>query len=320
MLAPGLLGANRLPARLRQAPLVGDRPKSGSANKSYEACRRLADGPGDALQTRDTTAGYKRSSPSFKQNWGAPAWKQAVGTPANISFRRRNSLQTRANLLFWPLGSTVPRAPRAPARTSQSVMHTNSKLLFQKYAIACFQPGMKVLEIGPDTFPSSYQKLAAQDGMRWDTLDLYDSPSLTYPKSPLYSFPVPDCAYDIVLSGQVIEHVAKIWKWMPELARVVKPGGRVITINPASWPYHDAPIDCWRIYPKGMEALSEEAGLKVETSYWGTLELPQFFRALPGRSPEDQPRHVRMVFRLLGTLRFPVEKSFDTITIARKPA
>lgn len=158
------------------------------------------------------------------------------------------------------------------------------------------------------------------EGMQWDTLDIYDSPNLTYPKSELYSFPVADNTYDIVLSGQVIEHVAKIWRWMPELARVTKPSGVVITVNPSSWPYHEAPIDCWRMYPEGMKALCEDAGLCVETSICGSLELPNFIRSVPGRSPEWQPRIQRYSFRLLGLFGFPVEKAFDTITIARKPA
>ncbi len=197
-------------------------------------------------------------------------------------------------------------------------MHRNSQLLFEKHALNCFAPGMRVLEIGPGAFPSDYQKTVKAQ-VQWDTLDIYDSPSLTYPKTPLYEFPIPNDSYDVVLSGQVIEHVAKIWRWMQELARVTKPGGCVITINPASWPFHEYPIDCWRIFPDGMKALSEDSGLVVEKSVCESLELPGNRRALPGKSPEFQHPLVRWTFRILGMGGFPVEKSFDTITIARKP-
>jgi SAM-dependent methyltransferase len=179
---------------------------------------------------------------------------------------------------------------------------------------------MRVLEIGPDGFPSTYRKMILHEGIQWDTLDIQDSPHLAYPRSQLYSFPVADDTYDIVVSGQVIEHVAKIWRWMPELARVTRPSGLVITISPLSWPYHEAPIDCWRIYPEGMKALCEDAGLSIETSFCGSLELPTYIRCLPGRSPEYQSRKLRFCFRLLGLFGFPVEKAFDTITIARKAA
>jgi SAM-dependent methyltransferase len=153
-------------------------------------------------------------------------------------------------------------------------MHTNSNRLFEKYAVSCFQPGMRVLEIGPDLFPSTYRKLLQLADITWDTLDIYADPQLTYPKSDVYSFAIPDNTYDIVFSGNVIEHVAKVWRWVPELARITKPGGLVITINPTSWPYHPAPIDCWRIYPDGMQALCDEAGLKVELSFLDRSSCP----------------------------------------------
>jgi len=199
-------------------------------------------------------------------------------------------------------------------------MHRNSKLLFAKYALPLFTSNARVLEIGPDGFPSTYRKMVPIDKLVWDTLDIYSSPSLTYPKSALYNFPIANDTYDIVLSGQVIEHVERIWRWLPELARVTKPGGLVITINPVSWPYHEAPLDCWRIFPAGMRALCEDSGLTVELCHFESLELPHFRRALPGRSPEWQrPFIVRLLFCVLGPLRLPVEKAFDTITLARKP-
>lgn len=197
-------------------------------------------------------------------------------------------------------------------------MHLNSQLLFDRYARALFAPGLKVLEIGPDGFPSTFRR-NMPDGTQWETADIYESAQLTYSKVDAYALPIPDGQYDIVFSAQVIEHVPKVWKWFPELARVTKPGGLVITINPNSWPYHEAPIDCWRIYPEGMKALCEEAGLVAETIFSGSLEQPERQRAIPGRSVESQPRLTRLGFKMLGAFGFPIEKAFDTITIARKP-
>ncbi len=81
-------------------------------------------------------------------------------------------------------------------------MHENSELLFQEHALPLFQPGMRVLEIGPDAFPSGYQRLTNSLSLEWDTLDMYDSAQLTYPNSSEYSFAIPDESYDVVLSGQ----------------------------------------------------------------------------------------------------------------------
>jgi|SRR5882672_999943 len=197
-------------------------------------------------------------------------------------------------------------------------MHTNSKLLFEKYARSYFKPGMKILEIGPGDIPSTFQRLVSESSICWHTLDMNKDPRLTYRAFSEYEFPVESASYDLVLSGQVIEHVRKIWIWLAELARVCKPGGVVVTINPVSWPYHEAPIDCWRIYPEGMKALYESAGLAVEMSHWESLELSADRRRLPGRSAEWQSPKMRFAYRLLGFAGFPVECAFDTITIGRK--
>jgi SAM-dependent methyltransferase len=128
------------------------------------------------------------------------------------------------------------------------------------------------LEIGPNKFPSTYQEIVDNDTITWETLDIFECSNLTYVAANEYEFPIPDETFDIVLSGQVIEHVRKIWIWMKELSRVCKRGGWVITVNPVSWRYHEAPIDCWRIYPEGMKALYDEAGLEATVSECESLE------------------------------------------------
>ena len=196
-------------------------------------------------------------------------------------------------------------------------MHTNSLLLFNKYAASLFAPGAKVLEIGPDGFPSTYRR-AIGVSCEWHTIGLKEDGRLTYRASGEYDYPVEADSYDIVLSGNVIEHVRKPWRWMPELVRLAKPGGLVITINPVSWTYHEAPVDCWRIYPEGMRALCEESGLRLLVCQFESLETPHFKRFSPGVSAEYQAPRKRFFFRLFGPLGFPVERAYDTITIAQK--
>ena len=203
-------------------------------------------------------------------------------------------------------------------------MHENSKLLFEKYAKKYFRPGMRVLEIGPDGRISSYQLFFRSEikcwrkSIQWDTVDVYQDPNLTYVAVDEYSFPISDALYDIVLSGNVMEHIRKPWIWIKEVARVCKKEGLVITITPVSWPYHEAPIDCWRVYPEGMKALYEEAGLEVIESTFDSLEVSSYRCSIPGRSPEWQSRSWRVTSQLLGRLGFPVERAYDTITIGEK--
>jgi SAM-dependent methyltransferase len=197
-------------------------------------------------------------------------------------------------------------------------MHKNSMLLFSKYARQYFRPGMRVLEIGPDGVPSTYQAAVGRDSIRWDTLDMRDDPSLTYHALSEYEFPVESGSYDIVVSGQVIEHVRQVWTWVQELARVCKAGGFVVTVNPVSWPYHEAPIDCWRIFPEGMRTLYENARLRVELSCCESLEATGYRRYIPGRSAEWQSPGIRRAYKYLGMFGLPVECAYDTITVGVK--
>jgi SAM-dependent methyltransferase len=197
-------------------------------------------------------------------------------------------------------------------------MHTNSRLLFRKHAKQYFRPGMRVLEIGPDAVPSTYQRAVGDSSIVWHTLDMRDDPSLTYRALSEYEFPVESASYDIVLSGQVIEHVRQIWIWVRELARVCKAGGLVVTINPVSWPFHEAPVDCWRIFPEGMRALYEYASLEVKSSCCESLEATGHRPHIPGRSAEWQTPRMRLAYKILGAVGFPVECAYDTITVGEK--
>ena len=197
-------------------------------------------------------------------------------------------------------------------------MHKNSKLLFEKYALEYFTSGVRVLEIGPDGFPSAYQSIVNNSSITWETLDIYSSSKLTYTSTSEYTFPIEDQIYDIIISGQVIEHIRKPWIWMKEVSRICKLGGVVITINPVSWPYHEAPIDCWRAYPEGVKALYEEAKLDVIMSKWESLESTQYRRYIPGQSRESQQGFAHIIYQILCKLGFPFERAYDTISIGRK--
>jgi SAM-dependent methyltransferase len=196
-------------------------------------------------------------------------------------------------------------------------MHKNSLLVFKERVMPLIRPEHRVLEIGPNGFPSDYRKCFSSP-MQWDTLDIYPSDLLTYPNTPEYEFPIPDGQYDVVLAGQVMEHVRKIWVWIRELERVCKEGGLVITISPVSWPFHEAPVDCWRIYPDGMKALLDDTSLKIEHCEFESLECPQYARHTPGKSLEAVDPKLRAFYKLAGPFGFPVERSYDLVAVSRK--
>lgn len=223
-------------------------------------------------------------------------------------------------------------------------MHLNSELLFKKYQSEYFKPGIKVLEIGPSGIPSAYSLIVGDPSIQWDTIDFASSIfidtntcNLTYTIEDPYCFPIPDDTYDIVLSGQVIEHVQEIWKWMEELKRIVKSKGVIFTINPVSWPFHEAPLDCWRIFPSGIEAIAKYSNLEVVKCLFESEEKNQLLEndrsalLVPGRSYNyaNSPKKIERILKwnrflhffpkVIHDLKIPIEVSYDTISILKKP-
>lgn len=139
-------------------------------------------------------------------------------------------------------------------------MHANCKRLIREYALPHFTRNSRVLEVGPN-----FDNLMVLPHRTWDTTDIASDPRLTFRCSEDY-IPVPAATYDIVYAANVMEHVRRPWVWIVELARVCASGGLVILIVPATWPYHPDPIDCWRVYCDGMEALLKHGGLTPITA------------------------------------------------------
>ncbi len=79
-----------------------------------------------------------------------------------------------------------------------------------------------------------------------------------------YNLPFSDNSFDVVISGQTMEHVEDLHKFIVEAARVLRVGGLMCMIAPTSFPFHQHPVDCWRFFPDGMTFLMGKiAGLEV---------------------------------------------------------
>jgi SAM-dependent methyltransferase len=144
----------------------------------------------------------------------------------------------------------------------------------------------------------------------------------TYRMRDEYTIPAPEAAFDVVLAAQVIEHVRRIWQWMPEVARVLKPAAKLVILSPISWPHHPAPYDCWRIYSDGMRALCDEAGLRTITCELNALEPRPSKRWYPGTSyGYGRSRDIVSVAKqtIERVFQLPVRTAVDMITIAEKP-
>lgn len=212
-------------------------------------------------------------------------------------------------------------------------MHENSMLLFRQYVDPLIKPESCILEVGPDKTPiSSYQADVLKDQTdtplfkQWSTLDLQNRAQVSH--WMLSDNVMPSSLhdkYDIVFAAQVIEHVRKPWLWLPEIARACKPGGKLIVICPTSWPFHEAPYDCYRIYPEAMKALGEEIrGVSLELARCVSLEpIPvdvQWENIIPGVARDWQGDNQRYS-RVSGSgavVDTCVMRAFDTIAIWTK--
>ncbi|MCB9898885.1 MAG: class I SAM-dependent methyltransferase [Planctomycetes bacterium] len=69
---------------------------------------------------------------------------------------------------------------------------------------------------------------------------------------------------DTVLSLEVLEHLPEPERCVAEMARVLKPGGRLLMTVPFVQPLHQLPFDFRRYTPRGLGDLLERHGLVVE--------------------------------------------------------
>jgi len=141
-------------------------------------------------------------------------------------------------------------------------MHENSYNLMKDVVAKYNLKDKKVLDVGSYNVNGSYKDLFSN----YTGLDIEAGPNVDIVAKSLYDFGVPDNSFDVVISGQTLEHVEDMKRWILEVARVAKE--MVVVIAPSRIGYHRYPIDCWRIYPDGMKWLFTEAGLEtLEVDY-----------------------------------------------------
>lgn len=142
-------------------------------------------------------------------------------------------------------------------------MHDESMDLMHKLLdrIACWE-GQTVLDCGSGMPPNSfrdyptYRTVAKEHGLRYTGLDSEEGRNVDT-IGDVYSIPYPDNHFDLVISGQLIEHLTFPLFAAQEMKRITKPGGFLILIAPRRWREHKYPVDCWRFLPDGMRFLLE---------------------------------------------------------------
>ena len=70
---------------------------------------------------------------------------------------------------------------------------------------------------------------------------------------------IQDGSIGTIICISTLEHVWAPWEAAKEIARVIRPGGRLFVVAPFSYVVHEAPADYWRFTLDGLRVLFGEA-------------------------------------------------------------
>jgi SAM-dependent methyltransferase len=132
-------------------------------------------------------------------------------------------------------------------------------------------------------------------------------------RADLLSLPFPDASFDVVMASEVLEHIPDDDLAMAEIARVVRPGGRVAVTVPRWWPervcwalsrdYHDVAGGHVRIYRGDeLERGLRGAGLQPRGSHHAhALHAPYWWLncAFGKQSPPSRLYHQVLVWDIM---------------------
>ena len=138
---------------------------------------------------------------------------------------------------------------------------THDKMLWFRKNFLDENDYLKILDIGSlDTSGNNYNYKSIFNEAKWsyEGLDFRNGDNVDIIVKDIYNIQeINDNSYDVVISGQLFEHLGFFWLTMGEIDRILKPGGICCIIAPSGGPKHGVEdTDCYRFYEDGMRALA----------------------------------------------------------------
>jgi hypothetical protein len=142
----------------------------------------------------------------------------------------------------------------------------NMQACYERYIKSYAWPGrttISVLDVGGANVNGTYFDIFSGPEFAYQSADIEANAHVDIVLDSSYELPFADESIDIVISGQVIEHVEFFWLLFAEMIRVLRRDGILILIAPSSGPIHRYPVDCYRFYPDAYRALAKLANCEV---------------------------------------------------------
>ncbi|MDQ6679156.1 MAG: class I SAM-dependent methyltransferase [Acidobacteriota bacterium] len=158
--------------------------------------------------------------------------------------------------------SITSLAYKLPAFLRNHVLHFEALIesALRQFA-ASLPPGARVLDAGA----GEGRHAALFEGQHYTAVDLaVGDPAWDYRKldciADLAALPFASATFDAVLNIVTLEHLPHPSRALAEMARVLRPGGRILLVAPHEWEVHQAPHDFFRYTLHGLEHLLTESG------------------------------------------------------------
>ena len=144
---------------------------------------------------------------------------------------------------------------------------SHSKMEWFKNTYLNISHKLDILDVGSlDTKGNyNYSDIFNEENWTYTGLDFQEGNNVDIVVTDIYNwFEVEDNTYDIIVSGQLFEHLEFFWLTMSEIERVLKDGGYICIIAPSAGPKHGAlDHDCYRFHEAGLKAMAKYVDLEI---------------------------------------------------------